>query len=165
MSKKRKVLVDEVLMLQKFPGKGGWTYAATPGVPKNKHTPFGWVRVTGRVDDQELGSVKLMPMGNGSLFLPIKAAIRKVLQKAAGDPVHVVLYADDTLEMSDEIKECFDQEAPHVFETYKRLPKWRQMDYLHAIRNARTADEKVSRIVDMIHDLEEGKIPKGKWGG
>ncbi len=37
-------------MLEKIPGKGGWTYAPLPEIP---------------------------PMGNGQHFLPVKAAIRK----------------------------------------------------------------------------------------
>lgn len=34
-------------------------------------------------------------MGNGKLFLPVKAEIRKKIKKAEGDKVHVILYPDN----------------------------------------------------------------------
>jgi hypothetical protein len=42
-----KPLVENKYLLQKIPGKGGWTYAAIPEVLKSKNTPFGWVKVKG----------------------------------------------------------------------------------------------------------------------
>ena len=33
---KEKPLVNAAYLLQKFPGKGGWTYAAIPEIPQNK---------------------------------------------------------------------------------------------------------------------------------
>ncbi len=75
--KDQKPLVDKEYLLQKYPGKGGWTYAAIPEVLQDKHAWFGWVRVKGFIDHHELKNYRLMPMGNGSLFLPVKAEIRK----------------------------------------------------------------------------------------
>lgn len=63
-----KPLVDREYTLEKFPGKGGWTYAVIPEILQNKHSPFGWVKVKGRIDHFEIKNYKLMPMGNGSLF-------------------------------------------------------------------------------------------------
>jgi hypothetical protein len=74
-------LVNGDYLLQKFPGKGGWTYAAIPEILQNKKNPFGWVKVKGSVDGYELKQYKLMPMGEGRLFLPVKAAIRKKIKK------------------------------------------------------------------------------------
>jgi hypothetical protein len=87
-------LVNKKYKLEKFPGKGGWTYAAIPEVLQDKHAPFGWVQVKGSIDDYEIKNYKLMPMGKGKLFLPVKAAIRKKIGKEAGDWVKVTLYAD-----------------------------------------------------------------------
>ena len=33
--------------LQKFAGKGGWTYARIPEIMPDKKTPFGWVKSKG----------------------------------------------------------------------------------------------------------------------
>ena len=70
-------LVDNEYILQKFPGKGGWTYAAIPEVLQNKNNPFGWAKVNGTIDGFELKHYKLMPMGNSQLFLPVKSELRK----------------------------------------------------------------------------------------
>ncbi len=79
MNKKRP-LVSKTCFLHKFPGKGDWTYAEIPEVKPDPKTPFGWVVVNGSIDNYQLKHVKLMPMGNGKLFLPVKAAIRRKTQ-------------------------------------------------------------------------------------
>ncbi|MFT5385881.1 MAG: hypothetical protein ACI81W_003292, partial [Saprospiraceae bacterium] len=63
--KKEKPLVNKKYLLQRFPGKGGWTFAEIPEILQNKKAPFGWVCVKGFIDDYELKQYKLMPMGNG----------------------------------------------------------------------------------------------------
>ena len=67
--KKEKPLVDKVYLLEKFTGKGAWTYAEIPEISQDKTAPFGWVKVKGFIDDYELNQHKLLPMGNGKLFL------------------------------------------------------------------------------------------------
>ena len=47
-----KPLVNKEYILEKFPGKGGWTFASIPEVLQNKNTPFGWVKVKGTIDTQ-----------------------------------------------------------------------------------------------------------------
>lgn len=54
-------IVDGVYLLEKYPGKGGWTYAAIPEVRQDKRNPFGWVKVRGRIDEYELKQYKLLP--------------------------------------------------------------------------------------------------------
>ena len=52
-------------------------FCKTPEIPPGQNTPFGWVKVYGTIDDYEIKNYNLQPMGNGRLFLPIKAEIRK----------------------------------------------------------------------------------------
>lgn len=114
-----KPLVDKKYLLEKFPGKGGWTYAAIPEVLKNPHTPFGWVRVKGSIDGFAIDQAKLQPMGNGQLFFPVNAKIRKAIGKQAGDKVHITLFED---KISDEIRKelqlCFENEPPEIAEKF-----------------------------------------------
>lgn len=91
----RQYLVNKEAFLEKFPGKGGWTYVRFAEIPKNPDTYFGMYRIKGSIDDYEIKRAHLMPMGNGQLFLPVNAAIRKKIRKEAGDRVHVVLYQDE----------------------------------------------------------------------
>lgn len=102
-----KPLVDKKYLLEKFPGKGGWTYTIIPEVPQDKHVPFGWVKVKGSIDGFEIKRHRLMPMGTGELGLSVKAEIRKEIKKEAGDYVHVILYLDnEPLEAPEELLLC-----------------------------------------------------------
>ena len=155
--KKEPPLVNGQYLLQKFPGKGGWTYAAIPEVLQNKNNPFGWVKVKGSIDDFELKQYKLMPMGKGKLFLPVKAQIRKKIKKEAGDYVTVVLYSDESpVEIPDEILACFQNEPQKILETFSAFTEGEQKAYLDWIYEARTEETKTNRIVKMMERLQKG---------
>jgi len=88
------LLTDKEYTLQRFPGKGGWTYILLPEIPKDKDAPFGIVKVCGTIDDYEVADYSLMPYGNGVLLMAVKAEIRKKIGKEEGDNVKVKLYRD-----------------------------------------------------------------------
>ena len=158
-----KPLVDEKYLLEKFQGKGGWTYAEIPEVLQNKNTPFGWVKVKGSIDDFEFKQYRLMPMGNGRLFLPVKAEIRKKIGKEAGDYVHIVLYADDSkLEIPQEIMECFENESPELLKTFLSFTEGEQKAYLDWIYEAKTDETKARRILKMMDRLKDKLTLYGK---
>lgn len=149
-----KPLVDREYLLEKYPGKGGWTYAAIPEVLQNPKNPFGWVKVRGSIDGYELKQYKLMPMGEGKLFLPVKAGIRKAIKKQAGDSVHIVLYADASpLEIPEDIVACFLDEPKRVYETFLDFTEGEQKAYLDWIYEAKTEDTKAERILRMMDRL------------
>lgn len=151
-----KPLVNHEYLLQKFAGKGGWTYAEIPEILQNPNNPFGWVKIRGFVDDYELKQYKLMPMGNGKLFLPVKAEIRKKIKKQAGDYVHVILFSDDSkLEIPQEIIECFEHESKKIYETFLNFTEGEQKAYLDWIYEAKTEETKANRIVKMMSRLQK----------
>jgi lincosamide nucleotidyltransferase A/C/D/E len=80
-----KPLVNKEYLLEKFPGKGGWTYTVIPEIPPDKKAPFGWVKVRGSIDGFEISKYHLMPSGKGDLILFAKSEIRKKIKKQAGD--------------------------------------------------------------------------------
>lgn len=149
-----KPLVDKEYLLEKFPGKGGWTYAAIPEVLKNPHTPFGWVRVKGRIDGYEIERSKLQPMGNGKLFFPVNAKIRKAIGKQAGDKVHIILFED---KISEQIREelilCLENEPKELLHKFNGLSEFLQNNYLGWLQDAKTEDEKAIRILKLIEEL------------
>jgi hypothetical protein len=146
-------LINQEYLLQKFPGKGGWTFAAIPEVLQDKHSHFGWVRVRGFIDDYELKHYKLMPMGNGQLFLPVKAEIRKKIGKQAGDTVKVVLYADNLpLEIPEELLLCL-KDDPIAYKAFLLSTDGQQKEFIDWIYSAKTDDTKVARIAEMLNVL------------
>src|SRR5688572_1139092 len=116
-----KPLVNKKFRLERFPGKGGWTYAQIPQVIQDKTKPFGWVKVRGTIDGVEIRKCHLMPMGSGKLFLPVKAEIRKKIKKEEGDLIHVILYPDtEPLQVPAEMLLCLKDE-PSALKFFKSL--------------------------------------------
>ncbi|WP_299706358.1 YdeI/OmpD-associated family protein [uncultured Pontibacter sp.] len=146
-------LTDKYYLLEKFPGKGGWTYAALPEILPDKHAHFGWVRVKGTIGGYELKGYHLMPMGNGQLFLPVRAEIRKKIKKQAGDWVQIILYADNTpQEVPEELLLCL-QDEPAAYDKFRNCTDGEQKALVDWIYSAKTDETKVERIVQTIEKL------------
>jgi len=154
---KEKALVNKKYLLEKYPGKGGWTYAAIPEVLQDKHSPFGWVKVKGFIDDFEIKHYKLMPMGNGKLFLPVKAEIRKKIGKKEGDWVNVILYADNApITIPDEFLHCL-KEDPIAYNTFFKCTYGQQKEFMDWIYSAKTENTKVERMAETLNKLAKQK--------
>lgn len=150
MEVKEEPLVDKEYLLEKFSGKGGWTYALIPEILQDKHSHFGWVIVNGSIDGYEIKKFHLMPSGNGQLLLSVKAEIRKKIKKQAGDYVHVILYEDNApLDIPEELLLCLqdDQEA---WQFFRSLNENEQHNYVKWIYSAKTDDTKVERIAKAL---------------
>lgn len=146
-------LVSQLYLLQKYSGKGGWTYAAIPEIAQDKHAPFGWVTVKGTIDDHCINHYKLMPMGNGQLFLPVKTDIRKKIGKQAGDWVMVTLYADNgPVPVPEEFLECLSAD-PAAEAAFHQLTNSQKKQYLDWIYAAKTTDTQANRIAQTLDQL------------
>jgi len=149
--------VDQQYLLQKFPGKGGWTYAAIPEIPQDKHAWFGWVKVRGKIDSYEINNYHLMPMGNGMLFLPVKAEIRKKIGKKEGDRVHIILYKQDLPTIVPEDFLLCLQDEPIAFKNFQSLPESEQNALIDWIYASKSDTLKLERIIQAIDKLLHSK--------
>ena len=94
-----------------------------------------------------------MPMGDGILFLPVKAEIRKVIKKQEGDYVHIVLFPDnEPLEVLEEILLCLTDE-PEALQFFNSLTESEQKYYINWIYSAKREETKIDRLVNAINRL------------
>lgn len=148
-----KPLTDKKYLLEKFPGKGGWTFAKIPEIAQDKKAHFGWVKVKGSIDGFMISKYHLMPMGNGYLFLPVKAEIRKKIKKKEGDYVHVILYPDnEPLEIPEEMILCLKEE-PQALIFFNSLNESEKKYYIQWVYSAKKEETKITRLAKTIDKL------------
>src|SRR4051812_19859845 len=99
--------VDGRFTMTKYPGKGGWTYISVPSFGEMKKTYFAFHKIDLVIDGQKFDNVSIWKKKQGNYFLPVKAAIRKKINKEAGDTVHLQLFKiPEVLEDPNEILLC-----------------------------------------------------------
>lgn len=148
-----KKIFEGTIYLEKFSGKGGWTYATIPLSFEKKGHYFGMRLVSGKIDDYSFEKKHLMPMGDGSLFLPISKEIRKRIKKEAGDPIHLLLVVPETpAEAPPELIQCL-KDYPGKFEAFQALEKKEKAHWLEFIYAVKSEDQKVERIVQLLDKL------------
>ena len=116
-------------------------------------------RVKGMLDALPINGIALMPMGDGSFILPLKADIRKALRKDAGAALTVSIEEDldYKVEIPDDLQECFDFE-PEALNYFNSLPKSHRDYFIKWINSAKTNETRAKRIVNTINAL------LNKWG-
>lgn len=151
-----KPLVDKDYLLQKFDFKGGWTYAEIPEIPMPK-TSFGMLKIKGKIDDYVLSNVSLLPLGNGNLFLAVKAEIRKKIKKQVGDIVHIAIYEDkNPTIIPEEILLCMEYEEG-VLEKFEKYSDGQKKAFIDWINSAKTEQTKIDRIAKTIVMVQNGE--------
>jgi len=154
--KPAKPLVHKKLLLEKYPGKGGWTYVRVPKLPKESKSRFGFVKVKGTIDGFKISKYNIMPMKDGNHFLPVKAEIRKKIKKEAGDTIEVILYSDnEPLKAPKELLECLADE-PAALKFFNTLSESNKKYYIEWIYSAKKEETKVDRMAKSIERLAKG---------
>lgn len=149
-------IADGKYKLEKFDGKGGWTFTRIPGIKQDKKAPFGWRKVMGTIDGYPIHKYHLMPEKGGGLFLPVKSEIRKKIGKQAGDWVHVILYPDtEPLEVPGEFLLCLEDE-PSALKFFNSLSEGERKYYVQWIYAAKKEDTKATRMAKAINKLAIG---------
>ncbi len=154
----KKSIINRYYLLKKFPGKGGWTYAEIPEIQQNKNNPFGWVTVSGFIDEYPINKQKLMPMGNNRLFLSVNKIVRNKIGKHAGDTVKITLYEDNSpTDIPEELIDCFKYEDNKLLERFKSYSESEKRSIIDWIYSARTEETKAKRIAEIFRKISESE--------
>lgn len=154
MNNTENLLTDKLYTLDRFPGRGGWTYILLPEIQKDKDAPFGLVKVCGTIDGYEIKNYTLMPYGNGNLLIAVKAEIRKAIGKEEGDEVHLILYKDTSVfEIPEDFKKQL-QEVPGIYERFTAHKQWEQRMCINWIFNAKREETRKERLKKTLYRLQ-----------
>ena len=90
-----KLIDEQELKLEYRKGFGAWTYhlriPGTAGIEGR----WGYMKVSGTIDDYEVKDLNLAPRKNEDKIISINRKIREAIGKGAGDTVKVTLYLHD----------------------------------------------------------------------
>lgn len=147
-------LTDREYQLERFPGKGGWTYAAITDIQKNKEAAFGFVKVKGTIDGYPVKSFNLMPLSGGSgLMMVVKAEIRKSIKKEEGDYVHITLYADnDPFVVREDFKGRLE-ERDGIYQAFLKYKQWEQrmcIEWIYSAKRQETIEERIKKTIGRV---------------
>lgn len=146
-------LIEGEFFLEKFSGKGGWTFVRLPISQLGAKTHLGMLKVSGSVDSFEFKEKTLMPMGDGFLFLPISKEIRTQIKKGEGEKVILQLFRNGIpTQLTEELRDCL-LDDPGKLELYLSLGSDEQTRWLETIYSATSEEQKAERIVRLLEYL------------
>jgi hypothetical protein len=145
-------------VIKKFAEKGektGWTYIVIPAdiaqkiYPNNKKS----FRVKGKLDAFEFSGMNLLPMGEGTFILALKADVRKKIKKNHGATLQVEIEHDNVeYQLDADFVECLEDDV-NAKKYFYSQPKSHQNYFSKWIQSAKTASTKTKRILMAVSAL------------
>ncbi|WP_339750999.1 DUF1905 domain-containing protein [Algoriphagus aquimarinus] len=147
------LLIEGKFLLERFPGKGGWTFVKFPKEIISTSKAFGMMKISGSIDDFLFEGKHLMPMGNGYIFLPIAKPIRTKIGKEEGELVVMRLYRVDVPDqLPQELIACL-KDDPGKFELFEKLDQSEQKHWIEYIYSSDKIDVISDRIIKLLDSL------------
>ena len=155
MKQKEKPIYHQKVLLEKYPGKGGWTYAVLEDIHIQSNRKFNLLSVKGTIDGFYIQQYNLFSLKDGKRFLPIKKEIRKIIGKSDSDFVEVILFVDDSpLIIPDEIILCLNDDAL-IKSKFEKLPDGRKKYYVDWIMKGKQSETRANRIAKMMVEIDQ----------
>ncbi|MEB2783196.1 YdeI/OmpD-associated family protein [Algoriphagus persicinus] len=147
------LLVEGEFLLERFQGKGGWTFVKFPKEIMPSSKAFGMMKVSGSVDNFSFEGKHLMPMGNGYIFLPVAKPIRTKIGKDEGDRVLIRLYKEEIPDqIPEELIDCL-KDDPGKFDLFVALSKSGQKQWIQYIYSSDNIEDRSNRIIKLLNSL------------
>lgn len=147
------LIVEGKFLLERFPGKGGWTFIKLSGDLITSGKSFGMMKVSGSIDSYTFEGKHLMPMGDGYVFLPIAKLIRKTIGKEEGDEVEIRFFREELPDrLPQELIDCL-KDDPGKFELFMKLSTGEQQRWIEYIYSIENLDARSFRIIKLLGSL------------
>ncbi|MFN8286626.1 MAG: YdeI/OmpD-associated family protein [Chitinophagales bacterium] len=140
--------------------KTGWTYFVIPAELAGKLNPGvkKSYRVKGKLDEQAIKGIAIIPMGGGDFIMPLNADLRKKIGKRKGAQLNVQLAVDAApFAMNADFIACL-QDEPKALEKFEQLPGSHQRYFSKWIDSAKTDATKAKRIAMAVNAIAKS------WG-
>lgn len=148
-----KLIVEGTYFLEKFTGKGGWTFVKFPEIILSGSKAYGMMKVSGFFDSYAFEDKHLMPMGNGQVFIPLAKSVRKIIGKEEGDPVYIKLFQEEIpSQIPEELIACL-QDDPGKWKLFQELSSEEQSKWINYIYQVDDLDRRSSRIIRLLQSL------------
>lgn len=150
-----KAILEGDFTIERYPGKGGWSYIELPPIPKEEDAPFGWIEASAIIDGVQIEHLKLWPMKKGGVMLSLRADTRKRIKKEAGDSLYLQLFDFDRtgilkMQLIDSIRII----QPDLEGKLQELPSWELNQFLVKMTKAKKEEQKAEIILKIIEELE-----------
>ena len=148
-----KKILEGNFYLERFTGKGGWTYVPLQKQQFTGVKSFGMLKVWGKIDEQSFEEKHLMPKGDGTLFLPVAKDIRKEIKKEAGDLVYLELFVPESPSSTpQDLIDCL-KDDPGKLESWERLSQAEQKEWVDYIYETQSLNLQTKRILKLLQQL------------
>jgi hypothetical protein len=144
---------DRKLELKYAPNKGAWTYHIE--IPNTKHIvgKWGFLKVSGTIDDYKLENKNLFTITGQDKLISINEKIRKAINKTGGDFVTVTLYLSAPKEKITEEKILETFKEANVLKRFQKLSDDEKTEILTKIFSQKSEDKQIKTIVNYIDML------------
>lgn len=148
-----KISDNQLLTLKYKKGFGAWTYHLVIPGTAGIEGKWGFLKVSGWIDDYELKPMNLAPRKGEDKLISINQEIRTSIGKKAGDTVKVTLYlhSPDRIETNAQVLKCFEDAG--VLKQFNHLENSERVEIVRAITDAKTDTKQITLINHFIDKL------------
>jgi len=149
----KELLKNRKLILQHVPGKGAWTYHLVIPDTKDLRGRWGFMKVSGTIDNYEFKNLNLAPVTGKDKRISVNGKIREAIGKGGGDEVTVTMYktTDNRLTKENEVEDCFKD--AEVYKKFRSLDDDHQEKILKDILTQSDEESQEKKILSHIKKL------------
>ncbi len=149
---------DEKLELKYEPGKGAWTYHIE--IPNTKHIigKWGFLKVSGTIDDYHIESINLFSIRGRDKLISVNSKIRNAINKSGGDLVTVTLYLLTVKEEITKKKVLETFKDSGVLAAFNNLSEDNRNEIIDNITSCKSEDQQIKMLIKFIDQLSNNNL-------